>query len=131
MRVRTRLEPWVRPSDGGNPRAQPFKQLEMSVRRAYLLNSGLIDSLSLAGDVATLKRDRMWMIVSNKDLKDALMFGAYGKEDPAIHHQEVWEWMVDHWYAGALKRSVAATMNNLTTTNCNAIKTRIADLYEG
>ena len=129
MKVRARLEPWVRPSDGGNPRAQPFKQLEMSVKRAYLLNSGLIDSLSLAGDIATLKRDRIWMIVSNKDLKDALLFGQYGKEDPAIHHQDVWEWMIDHWYSGALKRSVVATMDNLTTTNCNAIKTKIEALY--
>ncbi len=129
MKVRTRLEPWVRPSNGGNPRAPPFKQLEMSVKRAYLLNSGLIDSLSLAGDVATLKRDRMWMIVSNKDLRDALMLGSYGKEDPAIRHQDVWEWMIDHWYAGALKRGVVATMDNLTTVNCNAIKEKVETLY--
>jgi hypothetical protein len=129
MKVRTRLEPWIRPADGGNPRAQPFKQLEMSVKRAYLLNSGLIDSLSLAGDVRTLKGDRMWTIVSNKDLKDALNFGVYGKEDPAIHHQDVWEWMVDHWYAGALKRSVEATLDNLTTTNRNAIKDKVEALY--
>ncbi|KKL70465.1 hypothetical protein LCGC14_2104690, partial [marine sediment metagenome] len=94
-----------------------------------LLNSGLIDSLSLAGDVATLKRDRMWMIVSSKDLRDALMFGNYGKEDPAIHHQDVWEWMIDYWYSGALKRSVVATMDNLTTVNCNAIKEKVETLY--
>ena len=129
MKVRTRPEPWVRPAGGGNPRAQAFKQLEMSVKRAYLLNSGLIDSLSLAGDVATLKRDRMWMIVSSKDLRDALMFGNYGKEDPAIHHQDVWEWMIDYWYSGALKRSVVATMDNLTTVNCNAIKEKVETLY--
>ena len=130
MKVRTRLEPWIRPADGGNPRAQAFKQLEMSVKRAYLLNSGLIDSLSLAGDVATLKRQRMWTIVSNKDLRDALMFGAYGKEDPAIRSQVAWEWMIDYWYSGALKRSVVATMNNLTTINRNAIKDKVEALYE-
>ena len=130
MKVRARLEPAIRPAEGGNPRAQPFKQLEMSVKRGYELNSGLIDSLALAGDITTLKRDRLWMIISSKDLKSALNYGNYGKEDPAIHHQDVWEWMVDHWYAGALRRSVIATMDNLTNENKKTIKNKVDELYE-
>ena len=70
------------------------------------------------------------MIASNKDLKSALNYGAYGKEDPAITHQYVWEWMVDHWYTGALRRSVIVTMNNLTTENRQAIKHKVEELYE-
>ncbi len=130
MKVRTRQEPWTRPADGGNPKAQPFKQLEMSVKRAYQLNSGLIDCLKLAGDLHTLKADRAWWIVSNKDLRDSLSYGNWGKEDPAIAHQDVWEWMVDHWYRGGLKRSVVATMDNLTTVNRNAIDNKVDELYE-
>ena len=108
MKVRARREPARRPGDieGTNPNAHAFKHIEMSIKRAYLLNSGLIDSLSFAGDVNTLKAGRQWYILNNKDLKEALGYGNYGKEDPAILYQDVWEWMVDHWYAGALKRSV-------------------------
>lgn len=130
MKVRTRQEPWTRPADGGNPRAQPFKQLEMSVKHAYELNSGLIDCLALAGDIRRLKKDRTWWIVSNKDLKNALRYGAYGKEDPAIHHQDVWDWMVDHWYSGGLKKSVIDTLDNLTRENVAAIKNKVDELYE-
>ncbi len=78
----------------------------------------------------TLKRDRLWIIFNSKDLKSALKYGDYGKEDPAIHHQDVWEWMVDHWYAGALRRSVIATMDNLTNENKKAIKNKVDELYE-
>ena len=116
--------------EGGNPRAQAFKQLEMSIKRAYQINSGLIDGLQIAGDVDALKASRMWQILSSKDLKDALSLGAYGKEDAAIHHQDVWEWMVDHWYTGGLKRSVVRMMDNLTKENRQAIKQRIEVLYE-
>jgi hypothetical protein len=116
--------------EGGNPRAQAFKQLEMSIKRAYLLNSGLIDSLATAGSVAELKRQRQWVILSNKDLKDVLNLSAYGKEDPAIHHQDVWEWMVDHWYTGGLKRSVVKMMDNITKENRMAIKKKVDELYE-
>ena len=116
--------------EGGNPRAQAFKQVEMSIKRAYQLNSGLIDSLALAGDVQTLKEQRAWMILSSKDLKDALSVGMYGKEDAAISKQDGWEWMVDHWYTGALKRSVIRMMDNLTRDNKRAIKQRIETLYE-
>ncbi len=116
--------------EGGNPRAQAFKQLEMSIKRAYLLNSGLIDSLKISGDILTLKSQRMWMILCSKDLSDALNLRAYGKEDAAIHDQDVWEWMVDHWYTGGLKRSVISMMDNLTKENKRAIKQRISTLYE-
>ena len=116
--------------EGGNPRAQAFKQLEMSIKRAYILNSGLIDCLSLSGDISTLKSQRTWMIMSNKDLKDALNYGAYGKEEAAIHHQDVWEWMVDHWYTGGLKRSVIRMMDNITEENLAAIKQKVSELYE-
>ena len=116
--------------EGGNPRAQAFKQLEMSIKRAYQINSGLIDSLQIAGDVGSMKEQRMWMIVSSKDLKDALSYGAYGKEDAAIHYQDVWEWMVDHWYTGGLKRSVVSMMDNLTKENRQAIKQKVEQLYE-
>ena len=116
--------------EGGNPRAQAFKQLEMSIKRAYLLNSGLIDGLQAAGSVAALKANRMWQILSSKDLKDALNLGAYGKEDAAIHHQDVWEWMVDHWYTGGMKRSVVAMMDNITKENRKAIKDKVSSLYE-
>jgi len=102
----------------------------MSIKRAYSLNSGLIDSLALIGTIRELKAQRMWMIMSNKDLSDALNLRAYGKEDAAIHHQDVWEWMVDHWYTGGLKRSVISMMDNLTRDNKRAIKQRIETLYE-
>ena len=127
MRVRTKAV-WA--AEGGNPRAAAFKQLEMSVKRAYQLNSGLIDSLAFCGDVVTLKEDRVWVIISNKDLKSALSFGRYGKEDAACHHQDVWEWMIDHWYSGALRRSVIATMDNLTNVNRKTIKQKVDELYE-
>jgi hypothetical protein len=132
MKVRTRKEPEpiIRAAEGGNPRAAPFKQLEMSIKRAYQLNSGLIDCLAMAGDVTTLKRDRLWMIISSKDLKLALKYGDYGKEDAAVHSQDAWEWMIDHWYTGALRRSVIATMSNLTNENKKAIKTKVSELYE-
>ena len=116
--------------EGGNPRAKPFKELEMSIKRAYQINSGLIDGLQQAGDVDALKASRMWLILSSKDLKDALNLGAYGKEHAAVHHQDVWEWMVDHWYTGGLKRSVVATMDNLTKENRMAIKQKVEQLYE-
>ena len=116
--------------EGGNPRAQAFKQLEMSIKRAYLLNSGLIDGLSMSGSIHSLKAQRQWMIMSSKDLKDALNLGAYGKEDAAIHHQDAWEWMVDHWYTGGLKRSVVSMMDNLTKENRQAIKQKVESLYE-
>ena len=115
--------------EGGNPRAQAFKQLEMSIKRAYLLNSGLIDSLQIAGSVSSMKDQRMWLIHSSKDLKDALNLGAYGKEEAAIHHQDVWEWMVDHWYTGGLRRSVVSMMDNITKENRMAIKTKVSELY--
>ena len=137
MKVRVRQTSFEIPTEriiwayeGGNPRSQPFKQLEMAVKRAYQINSGLIDSLAEAGDIAALKEQRMWWITSNKDLKDALNLSAYSSEDAAIRHQDVWEWMVDHWYTGGLKRSVIATMDNLTKENRQVIKTRIEDLYE-
>ena len=117
------------PAQNGNPRAQAFKSLEMGVRRAYQLNSGLIDALALAGDIQKLKEERVWMILSQKDLREALSWRQYGKEDAAIHHQDVWEWTIDHWYSGALKRSVIATMENLTDTNKKAIKTKVGELY--
>ena len=116
--------------EGGNPRAQAFKQLEMSIKRAYQLNSGLIDGLQQAGSVGALKASRLWQILSSKDLKDALNYGAHGKEDAAVQHQDVWEWMVDHWYTGGLKRSVVAMMDNITKDNRQAIKTKIEVLYE-
>ena len=116
--------------EGGNPRAQAFKQLEMSIKRAYLLNSGLIDSLQIAGSVSSMKEQRQWMILCSKELQDALNLRAYGKEDAAIHHQDVWEWMVDHWYTGGLKRSVVRMMDNITKENRQAIKTKIEVLYE-
>ena len=116
--------------EGGNPRAQAFKSLEMSIKRAYTLNSGLIDSLSLTGSIEGLKSQRKWTILSNKDLKDALSYGAYGKEDPSIHHQDVWEWMVDHWYTGGLKRSVVLMMDNLTKENRKTINKKVDELYE-
>jgi len=130
MKVRQRAEPAVWAHEGGNPRAQAFKQLEMTVKRAYQLNAGLIDCLTEAGDIVNLERGRQWWIMSNKDLKSALSYGAYGKEDPAVHSQECWEWLVQHWYSGALKRSVVATMDNLTADNKKAIKTKVSELYE-
>ena len=116
--------------EGGNPRAQAFKQLEMSIKRAYTLNSGLIDCLASSGSVTNLKQQRQWMILSNKDLKDALNYGAYGKQDAAVQFQDVWEWMVDHWYTGGLKRSVVRMMDNLTKENRMAIKRKVDELYE-
>ena len=116
--------------EGGNPRAQAFKQLEMSIKRAYILNSGLIDCLASSGSIAALKDQRTWSILSSKDLKDALNYGAYGKEETAVHHQDVWEWMVDHWYTGGLKRSVVRMMDNITKENRQAIKQKVSELYE-
>ena len=117
-------------AEGGNPRAQAFKQLEMSIKRAYQLNSGLIDALAQAGSIAALKKGRRWWIISNKDLKAALSYASYGKEDPCLSSQEVWEWTIDHWYSGALRRSVVATMDNLTNENKKTIKTKVDELYE-
>ncbi len=129
MKVRQKRAKWTTPAEGGNPRAAPFKSLEMSIRRAYQLNAGLIDALAMAGDIATLKRDRKWMIVATKDLKTALSYGAYGKEDACLSSQETWEWVIDHWYSGALKRSVIALMENLTDANKKAIKGKVEKLY--
>jgi len=121
----------VRPAEGGNPNAQAFKQIEMSIKRAYELNSGLIDQLAISGDVRILKENRVWHIMSNKDLKSALNWGSFGSEDPAVLHQDVWEWVIDHWYSGALKRSVVAQMDNLTDKNKKAIKDKVETLYGG
>lgn len=119
----------VRPAAGGNPNAQAFKQIEMSIKRAYQLNSGLIDCLTLAGDVRILKEGRLWYIFSNKDLKGALSYASYGKEDPAVNDQLTWEWMIDHWYSGGLKRSVVASLENLTDVNKKTIKDKVETLY--
>ena len=116
--------------EGGNPRSQPFKQLEMSIKRAYQLNSGLIDTLAKAGSIYDMKEGRRWWIMDSKDLKSALNWGNYGKEDSAILYHEVWCWTIDHWYSGALRRSVVAMMDNLTEDNKNAIKTKVDELYE-
>ena len=120
---------WTTPAEGGNPRALAFKSLEMSIRRAYQLNSGLIDALSMAGDMYRLKQERVWMIIANKDLREALGWRQYGSEHAAIAHQEVWEWIVEHWYSGGLKRSVIAMMENLTDANKKTIKGKVKDLY--
>ena len=116
--------------EGGNPRAKAFKDLEMSIKRAYTLNSGLIDCLASSGSIASLKEQRAWMIMCSKDLKDALNYGAYGKQDAAVLFQDVWEWTVDHWYTGGLKRSVVTMMDNLTKENKNAINKKVDELYE-
>ncbi len=127
MRTRQRA---IRPADGGNPRAQPFKQIEMSIKRAYMLNSGLIDALAKAGSIAKLKSDRLWMILDTKDLRDAFKYGDKKNENAAVKSQAVWEWTIDHWYSGALKRSVVAMMDNLTNDNKAAIKSKVDELYE-
>jgi len=124
------LEKAVWAHDGGNPNAHAFKQLEMSIKRAYQLNSGLIDSLAKAGDIVTLRAGRAWYILDNKDLKDAFKCGDWNKQNPAVFDQEAWEWTINHWYTGGLKRSVVASMDNLTSKNKNAIKQKVDELYE-
>jgi hypothetical protein len=129
MKVRERKQPIVWAHEGGNPRAKAFKDLEMSIKRAYELNSGLIDALSMAGDIDTLRGGRGWFPLASKDLRAALNYGDFGKEDPAVRYQEVWEWTIEHWYSGALKRSVIAMTDNLTADNKKAIKEKVETLY--
>lgn len=100
------------------------KHQEMAVRRAFELNSGLMEALDAEGTVENLKRLHRSAIVEYKKLRDLFYM-----DSPEYRHKEVWDWVVDHWYSGALKRSVRVTMKNMHSENRKAIKERTRDIY--
>jgi hypothetical protein len=110
-------------SDFG-PSTHANKHREMAVRRAYDLNSGLMDALAEEGDVESLKRLHRSVIIEHKLLRDIFDFNSVEWRD-----KEAWEWTIDHWYSGGLKRSVVATMQSLHPDNIKAIKGKVNELY--
>ena len=105
------------------PTVKANKDQEMAVRRAYELNAALMDGLTESGTIQQLKDDWHWAIIRNSKLKDLFLF------TPTWDHKDVWEWVVDHWYSGALRRSVVVTMQNMHSDNVKAIKGKINELY--
>ena len=106
------------------PTARCVKDQEMAVRRAYQLNVALIDILKQEGNIKGVKESGRFYILTHPELRKI-----YTYMSPEYIYRDVWEWVVDHWYSGALKRSVEATMDNITSTNKKAIKGKINDLH--
>lgn len=105
------------------PTVRANKDQEMAVKRAYELNAALMDGLSLSKTIEQLKKDWHWAIMRDKRLFDLFY------ETPTWRHEDVWWWVIDHWYSGALRRSVAVTMQNMHSKNVSAIKGKINELY--
>ena len=106
-------------------RSHGNKHQEMSVRRAFDLNAGLMEALEREGTVKDLKRLHRSVIVEYKQLRDLFDLGS-----PEWKHKDVWEWTVDHWYSGALKDSVKITMKyNIHSTNRKAIEGKVNELH--
>lgn len=110
-----------------SPRAQANKSQEMAVRRAYQLNAGLIEALRKEGSLDAVKSLHRSIILETKELRN-LFFGK-NVRSPEWAYPDVWEWTVDHWWSGGLKRSVEVTMHNIHPDNKKAIKGRIDELY--
>lgn len=108
------------------PTAHAVKHQEMAIKRAYELNDGLIHALQREGTLQAVKQFHRSIIYEIKELRDL-----FWNDQPAYKYREVWEWIVDHWYSGGLKRSVEVSMHNITDTNKEAIKRKIDELHEG
>ena len=109
------------------PTARCNKSQEMAVRRAYQLNAGLIEALNREGsldEVKRLHRSVIWEIPALYDL-----FISKGQRSPEFLHPEAWEWTIEHWWNGGLKRSVEATMHNIHPDNVKAIKGKVDELH--
>jgi hypothetical protein len=106
------------------PTAHAVKHQEMAIKRAYDLNDGLIQALQREGTIDAVKQFHRSIIYETKPLRDL-----FWNDTPAYRDREVWEWIVDHWYSGGLRRSVQDAMHNITDTNKKAIKRKIDELY--
>ena len=106
------------------PTARCVKDQEMAVRRAYELNAALMEILELEGNISSVKDSGRFYILTHPRLKKI-----YSYMSPEYLYRDVWAWVVDHWYSGALKRSVEVTMDNITSTNRKTIKGKIDELY--
>ena len=104
-----------------------FKQNEMAIRRAFALNRWLIRILNEGGLEAVRRRP---FEHHDKDLKFAL--GDQFWQNPIWKYKDVWNWTVDHWWSGALKRSVDDLMYHTVKENRDKIKEKdLAELYAG
>jgi len=106
------------------PTARAVKGQEMSIRRAFDLNDGLIAALSQYGTVQDVKDNHRDVILSNKKLKDLFKYNTI-----EWRYKDIWTWTVQHWYSGALKRSVQVSLQNITETNRKNIKQKVDKLY--
>ena len=106
------------------PTAHAVKHQEMAIRRAFELNAGLLEMLSKFGTLDALIDGHRDAIYRSKELKNLFTF-----DSVEWRHKDVWEWVVRHWYDGGLKRSVEASMQNITSTNKKAIKEKVDVLH--
>jgi len=107
------------------PTARAVKDQEMSIRRAYELNASLLKLLDVFGTVQKLKEQHRHVILSDNKLRK--LFPGTSIE---WRHPEAWEWVITHWYSGALKRSVQVSLLNITDTNRKNIKNKVDELHE-
>lgn len=107
------------------PTARAVKDQEMAIRRAYTLNAALMDALEREGTVAAIKDLHRSVIYDDKELRNL-----FPPSTPEWKRPDAWAWMVDHWASGGLKRSVEASMHNITSTNKKAIKGKLSELFE-
>lgn len=106
------------------PRARAVKDQEMAIRRAFELNEGLLDALDSEGTVEAVKQAGRYLMMTQQKIKNL-----FDSASPEYRHPDVWAWVVDHWYDGGLKRSVEASMHNITSTNKKAIKEKVDVLF--
>lgn len=106
------------------PTARAVKDQEMAIRRAYELNAGLIESLGKHKNLDSLIDYHQSAILENKRLKALFSYGSN-----VYKHRDAWNWVVRHWYSGALRRSVIASMSNITDTNKAMVKKIVTKEY--
>ena len=106
------------------PTARAVKDQEMAIRRAYELNAGLIEELGNHKNLEELIDYHRSAILNNKRLKALFPYPTY-----TYRHKDVWEWIVRHWYSGALRQSVIDSMSNITDTNKAAIRKIVEKQY--
>ena len=106
------------------PTAHAVKHQEMAIRRAYELNEGMLTALAMHGTIEVLKKQHRWAILSVNQLRKLFPYTSIEYKEA-----EMWCWVVDHWYSGALKRSVEASLENITSTNRKNIKQKVEALH--
>ena len=103
-----------------NPRGTIAKQLEMSCRRSIALHKALMSMLDIQGNVQEVKYNPAphGYNDTTRHLKDAL--GDEWWRTPTWRYG--WEWLVDLWMDGGIRRGIDVTMDNMPSNNRKRVK---------